>query len=111
MWIFLNDAFLSIVSDRNDQARLLVRARFKGDIERAFPGVRSSHTPHADYPYRAGIDRKTVAKVLSEKAAGIRYPNFKDSVTEPWREGEYLSVWSTMREAQERRASQTEEVG
>jgi hypothetical protein len=36
MSIWLNDAFPSIVADRNAPDRLLVRARRPGDIERAF---------------------------------------------------------------------------
>ena len=49
MWVFLNNAFLSIVEHRENQNILLVRARIKGDIERVFPGVMVHKTPEADY--------------------------------------------------------------
>jgi hypothetical protein len=35
MWLFCEKGFVSIVVDRDDPDRLLVRARVKGDIERA----------------------------------------------------------------------------
>ena len=38
MCIFTNKGFLSIVEDRDDPERLLVRARYEGDIERHFGG-------------------------------------------------------------------------
>ena len=36
MWIVLNNSFLSIVKNRNNDDELLVRARVKGDIEKIF---------------------------------------------------------------------------
>ena len=36
MWVFLSDAFLSIVAHRDDPDALLVRARRQGDIECVF---------------------------------------------------------------------------
>ena len=37
MWIQFNNAFLSIVENRDNKLELLVRARIKGDIEKIFP--------------------------------------------------------------------------
>ena len=37
MWIFLHDAFLSIVDKGGDGSTLLARARQAGDLERVFP--------------------------------------------------------------------------
>ena len=36
MWIQFNNAFLSIVENREKKKELLVRARVKGDIEKVF---------------------------------------------------------------------------
>ena len=36
MWIFFNNAFLSIVENRDNKFELLVRARVKGDIQKIF---------------------------------------------------------------------------
>jgi len=48
MWVVLNDAFLSVVADRDDPNRLLVRARFHNDIARVFPNAEVTETPHAE---------------------------------------------------------------
>ncbi|MDQ5911241.1 MAG: hypothetical protein QG599_3338 [Pseudomonadota bacterium] len=72
MWIFSNDAFLSIVADCNSE-RLLVRARLKGDIERTFPSSAVVEDAGTDYRFRAWLDRKTVADVLSHKVEEIDY--------------------------------------
>lgn|GEM_PF-671948 len=96
MWIFLNNAFLSIVKNQNDASKLLVRARIAGDIERVFPGVRVEHTSRADYAWRAAIDRSQVSAKLAQLADGIDYPNFKNSVREDRRHDAYMSVWQDM---------------
>jgi hypothetical protein len=101
MWIFLNNAFLSIVADRNSE-RLLVRARLKGDIERTFPGSAVVEETGADYRFRTWLDRKTVADVLPHKVEEINYPNFKGSVQDHARHQVYMSVWNVMHTAQER---------
>ena len=37
MWIQFNNAFLSILENRDNKQELLVRARINGDIEKNFP--------------------------------------------------------------------------
>ena len=61
MWIFLNNAFLSIVDKGGDGTTLLVRARRSGDIERAFPEAKVERTPGNDYRFRARLGREEVA--------------------------------------------------
>ena len=65
MWIMLNNAFLSIVENRNNKDELLVRARIEGDIERVFPEANSFQDEQADYKYRAFVLRKEVEKVIA----------------------------------------------
>ena len=96
MWIFLNNAFLSIVSDKDNPSNLLVRARHHGDIRRVFPGVKVVITPEADYRYRARVPRSIVAEKIASQIAGIDYTNFKDSVTDESRHLVYLQVWRQM---------------
>lgn len=99
MWIFINDAFLSIVADEGDRRRLLVRARKKGDIESVFPREARAilHTPGNDYAYRAYIPRTVVARVMANETKSIDYPNFKNSVRDVGRHNIYLQVWTTMK--------------
>lgn len=103
MWIFLKDAFLSIVEDKTDPhgGTLLVRARARGDIERIFPTARVSTTPGRDYRFRASLPSVAVANAIADEITRIGYGNFKDSVSENDRHNAYLRVWSTMSQWQE----------
>jgi len=96
MWIFLKDAFLSIVDKDEDGTTLLVRARLEGDLERAFPGADVHETHDHDYRYRAQVDRETVAQALADRVRQVDYPNFKDSVRDPARHAAYMRVWEVM---------------
>lgn len=100
MWVFLNDAFLSIVAHRDRPGQLLVRARHAGDIEAVFPNAEVTKTPRADYRYRATLPAGDVSEVLAERVMDIDYPNFKNSVQEPDRHIFYADVWSVMRDFQ-----------
>lgn len=97
MWIFLNDAFYSVVDYTNGQGpNLIVRARFKGDINRTFPDVKEVHLPGRDYAWRAEIPRAQVAKAMHDAVMDISYNNFKNSVVEDWRHDAYEDVWHVM---------------
>lgn len=105
MWIFSKDGFLSIVQDRRAKSHLLVRARFKGDIEAIFgEDVSVSETRDADYRFRASIDRNVVADRIADMIrVELKYPNFKDSVKDPGRHADYMRVLGIMHAAQERK--------
>jgi hypothetical protein len=104
MWLFLNNAYLSVVADRDKPSHLLVRARFKGDLEAVFGEIAVQETPAADYRFRARIPRNAVADLLAAAVLGITATNFKASVKDGWRHDLYLRVWSLLREAQQQRA-------
>ena len=105
MWIFTNRGFLSVVADRNHKNSMMVRARFNGDIEEIFgadaPVV---ETPFADYRFRCTVSRTKVAEIVSKMVKAIDYDNFKSSVDNKVRAGDYMRVWSVMIAAQEREA-------
>jgi len=96
MWIFLNNAYLSIVRHRDLPCQLLVRARNNGDIEATFPEAVIEITPRADYLFRAVVHESLVAATIKMAILDIDYDNFKGSISD----GEYhdacLSVWATM---------------
>ena len=102
MWVFLNDAFLSIVQPPGPGRDLLVRARFKLDIQTIFPDAAVTETPTRDYRYRATISRKAVEKAMADEVRRITYGNFKGSVADRKRHDDYLKVWGVMNAAQER---------
>lgn len=96
MWIFFNNAFLSIVDKGGDGDTLLVRARHAGDIERIFPEAKVQAGGGTDYRYRARIDRECVASAIADAVRGIDYGNFKDTVRETERHDAYMDVWGAM---------------
>ena len=101
MWVFLNNAMLSIVAHGSHPGVLLVRARSAGDIERVFPDAAVSETPTADYRYRADVPTETVAEALAAQVRAIDYPNFKSTVRDTGRLRAYHDVWDVMARYQE----------
>lgn len=97
MWVFTTKGFYSIVADKNDPNRLLVRSRIEGDIEKQWPRADVDHTPDSDYAYRTFLPRKVVAQTLAEIVSGIKYTNFKASIEDKRRREDYYSaVWNVM---------------
>jgi hypothetical protein len=98
MWIFLSDAFLSVVADRDEPEgeRLLVRARREGDIERVFPEADVTTTPAADYRFRAWLPRERVAEVLMQQVEHLAYANFKSSIRDHAYHEAAMGAWSVM---------------
>lgn len=103
MWISLSNAFLSIVSNPDDAATLLVRVRRKGDIETVFGvDVEVVTVPGRNYQFCAAfIPRDVVASAIGEALKAIEYPNFKNSVYDDALHGAYAKVWGVMADLQE----------
>lgn len=93
MWIFTNNAMISIVQKPGDTDYLTVRARVKGDIQRVFPGATVRAGGGTDYAYRAKIHRNTVAHVIADQISEINYPNFKGSITDHDHHDHCMGVW------------------
>lgn len=107
MWIFLNNAFVSIVEDTKNPDRLWVRARAKGDISRFFTGQVDEIVTHAaDYLYRFNASRELVSLALQKHVKDLAYPNFKNSVRAHDRHYTYAGVWQEMYDFQRRRNSE-----
>lgn len=96
MWLCLNRSFVSVVTDRENPDRLLVRARVEGHIEAVFPEVKVFTDAGADYFYRAFIDREAVAQQISSEVQKIDYDNFKASVADQALRDCYLVFWGLM---------------
>ncbi len=103
MWIILNNAFVSIVEHRDDPDTLIVRGRFRGDVDRFLGRRAEGETPSADYRFRAEVDRGEVAEAMQRAVAGVRYPNFKDSIAAKFRKALAMRVWSLFHAAQQER--------
>ena len=116
MWLFTKYGFFSIVQDRNDSRRVLVRARIRNDLERLLHLLDDKcdgeapevvEMPDADYAFRIFLDKAAWAKVAKVLANDIDYGNFKNAVHgEPDRDQAYMEVWSSLSRLQEDRLSQ-----
>jgi len=101
MWIFLSDAFISVVAHRDKPDSLLVRARRQGDLERVLGAdTVVDVTEDADYRYRATVSREKFAMLIADRAREIDYDNFKDAIRDDSYHDACLDVWATMRDLQ-----------
>ena len=100
MWLFSKNNFLSIVKDRGNPNKLLVRGRLRGDIETMFPLAEVIEGVGADYLFRAFVDRTTVVKAVADTVSNIDYHNFKNANDES-RQAHLMESWHVMRDAQE----------
>lgn len=102
MWIFLNDAFLSVVQSDRDPGLFAVRARQRQDLRNAFPSLKPEQIVegdrHQDYAYRAFLPKAEVELLLMQRLHDLDYTNFKASIAKTAKGEErhdfYLAVWA-----------------
>jgi hypothetical protein len=75
---------VSVVADRDDPTRLLVRARRKIDLQNVVGDADILETPERDYRYRSFIDREKFKQIVVAGIDAITYGNFKNSVPEEY---------------------------
>ncbi len=100
MWVFARDGLLSIVQQRDDPSKLMVRGRVKGDIERYFPKANVICTPDGDYLYRTTVYRDEVGVAIARIVGDINYDKFKPAVTDKRREMAYLECFMALEDMQ-----------
>ena len=102
MWVFTDNAFLSVVKKRGHDD-LCVRARAADDLD-AFrrycpelgPAIMMAGT---DYPVRAFVSREALAQAVARAILEIDYENFKGRVAEtlgPDRAAVYHDIWHSL---------------
>lgn len=110
MWVFTNNAFVSITTVPHlqgiglvDNDHLQIRARRPEDLIAFFDDdlLQIYHTENTDYPSRTYATRQRVAEALSRTVHVINYANFKGSVKDHERHMAYLGVWGVMRRWQD----------
>jgi hypothetical protein len=97
MYVFTQNAFLTILAHEHDERLLEVRARYEGDIERTFPEAEVAVTAGADYPYWTAVARDRVAERVALQVQHIGYRKFNPNSEEPWRQEVYSQVESCVR--------------
>ena len=96
MWLALSEGFLSIVGHRDKPEHLLVRARNRKHLRRAFPNAEIYFNPLADYPFRADILREDVISFISKRMSMMTYENFKNTIGEERYHDAAIRIWETM---------------
>lgn len=97
MYVFTDNAFLSLVASENDERVLEVRAQFPGDIERTFPEAEVATNIGEDFPYSTTVSRDRVAERIALRVQHIGYRKFNPTSEEPWRQKVYTEVESVLR--------------
>ena len=100
---------VSVVADRGDKRKVLVRARRQGEIEALLPRAKVQVTPRADYRFRAHVRREAFEGALLRQAKAISYDNFKNSLDDDERHDFYTAVWEVAWRRQGLEASRAEE--
>jgi hypothetical protein len=95
MWLFTTDCNFSVVTSHHSKKVLLVRSRFPGHIEKAFPKAVVEKTPERDYLYRALVSKKTFNEWFLKYVETMNYNNFKNTLIEPKYESLCHDVWET----------------
>jgi len=101
------DGFYSVVADKHNPERVLVRARDDNDAQRMADRLTDAGrkpvlvipTPDADYAFRMYVSRELFAHVMADAVRDIDYTNFKDEVHEVRgfeRASIYSRVWAMM---------------
>ncbi len=110
MWLFCKSGFFSAVQHANKPDKILLRARFKGDLENLCDihliecqhTIR--HTPSCDYAWRMELPKALWAKIVLQEAQIIDYQNFKNEIHKYGnrnRDNAYNQVWSALAMAQD----------
>jgi hypothetical protein len=102
MWLCFDDGFLSVVADKNDPTRLMIRARRKQELLNAGgDGVEVIENAGTDYRWRTFIDRRAFSALVAGRIAKIDYTNFKNSVKNTDLHKMYFDFWDLHRRYQE----------
>ena len=103
MWLCFNDGFLSVVSDKDDPARLMVRARRKQVLLNVCGNdVEVIENAGSDYRWRTFVDRKAFSALVAARIDKIGYTNFKNSVADGDLHQLYMEFWELHRDYQDK---------
>jgi hypothetical protein len=108
MWLFTTQGFYSVGAHRDGPAKVIGRARARGDLEalkEQIPTLRIFEDPDADYRYRTVVAHEQWVAAAAILAAGINHDNFESAVGDRQgleRERVYARVSGEMLELQNR---------
>ena len=103
MIVFTQDAYVHIGEHPHDPALLVVRGRFRGDVDRFLLAPIEIEVAEEDYRYQASAKRDDVSAALARNVRGIRYVSLLQSIRTSWRLGLVAAVNRLMAAAQHER--------
>ena len=84
MWLITQHGFYSLVRDRENASRFIVRSRSLKDMEnlKHLAGIDAEvrSTPEREYPYRMLVEEREMPRVMNSLANTIDYPNFSSRI-------------------------------
>lgn len=102
MWIFMQDAFLSVTEHESEPRLYVIGARVRGDIEHVFPEADVIEAVDGDYRFCTSLPRDRVVQAISLRLGKIKYPMFHTMISDAERKAAYINVWGAMYDEQQR---------
>lgn len=106
MWIFTETGFVSAVAHRDDNKKMMVRARDKKSLEvlSKLGKTKITTMDNADYPHRIVVSKDLFKKWVDKSIDEASYDNFKNQVAKT-RGYDFVqplhSVWSAMQRVED----------
>ncbi len=97
MWVYSDDANISLSRYRDRHGWLMVRARDRASLERLFPTADIVETPEADYRWRTTLCDADVIAAMAVAIAGIEYADDVKNVVGWERQPLYRDIWAITR--------------
>lgn len=99
MWVFLNDAMVSIVRDYRNLDLLLVRSRIEGDVQRAIPGAEVIEHSRPDWKYTTTVSRSELKDALANAVDRLNYFDYEASLDGNTRHRAMVAVFGALSDA------------
>jgi hypothetical protein len=101
--VLTQNSYVHIGEHPHDPALLLVRGRFRGDVDRFLLAPIELETPDEDYRYQAAAKRDDVSAALARNIREIRYQTVLQGIRVSWRLALAAAVNRLMAAAQHER--------
>ena len=86
MWLITQHGFYSLVRDRENAARFLVRSRVRKDLLnlKSLAGLEAEvqSSPDREYPFRLRIDEREMPRIMNALGNSIDYPSFTSRIAQ-----------------------------
>jgi hypothetical protein len=80
MWLITQHGFFSVVRDRENATRFLVRARVRKDLQnlKSLAGLEAEvqSSPEREYPFRLRVEEREFPRVMNALGNTVDYPSF-----------------------------------